>query len=230
MKKYKHIFFDLDHTLWDFYTNSKETLTELYDLHLTDYNFSFIDFFNKYTEVNEECWKEYRHGRMDKETLRVIRYSKAFNSFGVKDESLPLKFADDYLVRCPYKTNLIEGTVPLLESLAKKNYEMHIITNGFTEVQEIKMRECGLGKFFDKIVISEQLEYKKPHPSVFQHAMELTKTTASESLMVGDNLEADILGAKNVGMHGVYFNPDAIEHNEEVEYEVVKLMEIDEFL
>jgi len=224
---YDHIFFDLDHTLWDFEANSKTALQILFDNNLQNRDFTFDTFFSSYKEVNDFCWKQYRTGNMGKEELRVKRFADTFLKFGFKDDKLSNQFADQYLEISPYQTQLMPGTISLLGSLKNKGYPLHIITNGFEEVQTIKIRECGLNPYFDEIIISEQLKHNKPHPSVFRFAIEKVKTTAETSLMIGDNLEVDILGAKGVGMDGVYFNPKNIDHHEEVKFEVKSLSEIE---
>ena len=229
-KKYQHIFFDLDHTLWDFETNSKMALNILFDDHLKNASFSFDAFFSYYQHVNAFCWKQYREGKMTKEILRVKRFSDAFAQFDVHDADLAHLFADGYLELSPYQTNLMPGAISLLDYLKNKGYTLHIITNGFEEVQSIKMRESGLNPYFDQIIISELLEHKKPHPTVFLHALHLANTEALTSAMVGDNLEADILGAQNVGVDGIFFNPNGQTHDESVRFEIGSLAEIENIL
>lgn len=228
--KYQHVFFDLDHTLWDFESNSKNALQVLYEDYLIKREFSFDDFITYYKKVNDYCWKQYREGQMNKEVLRVKRFADTFVKFGFSDEKLANTFAEKYLEISPYQTQLMPGTISLLDYLVNKNYRLHMITNGFEEVQTIKMRECGLNPFFDKVIISEQLDYKKPHPSVFLYALDQANAAAETSLMVGDNLEVDIMGAQNVGMGGVFYNPKSVAHKENVTHEIIHLNKIKEFL
>ncbi len=228
--RYKHIFFDLDHTLWDFEANSRNTLKILFEEKLKNHHFSFDSFFKTYEKVNAICWKQYREGTMKKEILRVKRFADTFLEFGINDEDLGNYFADQYLEISPYQTQLFPGTISLLDYLKEKNYTLHIITNGFLEVQTIKITACNLQHYFEQIVISEQLKFNKPHPSVFQYAMKKAQAVPHNSLMVGDNLEVDILGAKNVGMDGVFFNPKMNLHQETVKFEVNSLEEIKSIL
>ena len=102
---------------------------------------------------------------------------------------------------------MFEGTIEILEYL-KDQYKLHIITNGFEEVQNKKMRKSGILHFFDHIITSESVGVKKPNPKVFKHALDMAKTSASSSVMIGDNLEADIYGAINCGMKAIHFNSE----------------------
>jgi putative hydrolase of the HAD superfamily len=231
MKTYQHIFFDLDHTLWDFDTNAKETLEELYLQHnLKTRNVpDAASFINTYKEINEACWALYRRNEMTKDVLRTIRFRKTLEHFGTKDETLSDRIGDDYVAACPLKTNVIPGTYELLDYL-KGKYPLHIITNGFEEIQDIKMRESRLTHYFQHRITSEQVGHKKPDARVFTHALEVTGAQLSESLMIGDSLEADVLGAKAFGMDQVYFNPESVTHNETVTHEISELIELKSIL
>ena len=231
-RKYQHIFFDLDHTLWDFDTNSTHALSVLYQDKLKNHGFSFEDFMSHYRKINEACWSQYRTGNMTKGILRVKRFFDTFLALGFEDEYLAKYFADTYLEISPYQTALMPGAHTLLSGLKSRDYILHLITNGFEEVQSIKIRECKLDTYFEEIIISEQVGYNKPHPKVFLHALERSNATPAHSLMVGDNYEADVLGAQHVGIDCVWFNPGyakSVENNE-AKYEVRSLLEINDLL
>jgi putative hydrolase of the HAD superfamily len=229
---YRHIFFDLDRTLWDFDRNSSEAITEigmelkLHDLGVTNMN----EFIRVYQKVNNECWDLYRKGQLEKKELRVIRFRKALEIHNIHDPDLADEFGNRYVQKSPRKTNLIAGTFEALEALSGKGYELHIITNGFEEVQYIKLEECGIRKYFSEVIISELIGHKKPHPVVFNEAMVRAGAVSQESVMVGDDLEVDILGARDVGMGQIYYNPEELPHKEDITHEINHLEQILEIL
>lgn len=231
-KNYRHLFFDLDHTLWDFATNSRAALHELFheyglaDRGLTD----FDTFYSTYVTVNDRYWSLYRAGKMGKKTLRKIRFSTTLQRFGIEDEYLGEKFSQGYIDRSPYQTALFPDCHDTLSYLKDKGYVMHVITNGFEEVQHIKLRESGLEQYFIEIITSEGVQARKPDPRIFAHAFERTGAAPSESLMIGDNLEADVAGALRSGMDAVYFNPEGVPHQDQVTLEIKGLKELVEVL
>ncbi|NVO01911.1 MAG: noncanonical pyrimidine nucleotidase, YjjG family [Bacteroidetes bacterium] len=224
IKKYKHLFFDLDKTLWDFEKNSKETLTELYNNYkLSEKNIESFDvFFEKYTEINIGLWDLYRKGEIKKEYLSLQRFELTFNKFGFSDVELAQTFANDYISISPQKTHLFPGAIEVLEELCIK-YELHVITNGFKEVQYKKLNNSGLNNFFKTIITSEEAGFMKPDPKVFLYALEKAEATASESIMIGDDLEVDILSAQNFGMDQIFVNYEAISHDEKPTFEITNL-------
>ena len=224
---YKHLFFDLDHTLWDFDANARETLLELYDVYeLPKLGIdSAEDFIEIYTEHNHRLWRDYHNGVISKEELRSSRFRLTFEHYQVPEQLIPKQFEDDYVKTCPTKTNLFEGTHEVL-SILKEKYKLHIITNGFLESQEMKMGRTNIRQYFDEIFVSEVIGLYKPDVALFNHALAVANTTAQESLMIGDSLEADILGAKNAGIDQAYFNPNNEKHNYDITYEIKSLYEL----
>jgi putative hydrolase of the HAD superfamily len=208
-KKYRHLFFDLDRTLWDFDKSAAETFAELYGkygLKARGIN-SVSDLYTVYTRHNNKLWDEYRHGRIEKKVLSSLRYFLTFKDFGIEDEKLAEVFGKDYLEISPRKVNLFPHATAVLDYL-KPKYNLHLITNGFSEVQETKLRVSGLGKFFKIVITSEEAGVKKPNPEIFRFALRKAAAEAADSLMIGDDFEVDIVGAKNVGMDQVLFDPE----------------------
>jgi putative hydrolase of the HAD superfamily len=233
MKQYQHLFFDLDHTLWDFNANSTHTLKLLFEQHALKERLqvSVEEFLVRYYQVNDEKWAQYRSGKIDKEHLRTTRFLDTFKLYGFNDASFSAQFDAAYIAQSPYQTRLIEGTLELLQYLVEKDiYKLHIITNGFNEIQDIKLKNSGLYPFFEVIMTSEKLGVTKPHAKIFMEALQQAKATRKNSLMIGDNLVADILGARNCGIDQVYFNPQRLEHKENITFEVGSLHEIKSFL
>ncbi len=232
MQKYKHLFFDLDRTLWDFDTNSKFALNDIY--HTFNLKGEGIDdvslFIDQYQIINEKLWGWYRMGNIKKHDLRRKRFTEALAYFGCNNEELGIKLDQSYINISPYQKALMPNTIETLEYLSDK-YEMHIITNGFEEVQAIKLANSGLQPFFKHMVTSERAMARKPDPIVFKLACSLANTNPSESLMIGDDLAADIDGARNVWMDQVYFNPAGNAHDrEDITFEIKALQELKSIL
>jgi putative hydrolase of the HAD superfamily len=227
MAKYTHLFFDLDRTLWDMERNAHETLSELFHRYgLAVRGVPSADVFvSHYNEYNNLLWDRYRRKLIDKSTLRALRFKQALAHFGIHDKKLAEQFDHDYITEAPRKTNLIPGAKELLDQLHGK-YELHIITNGFPEVQEFKMRNSGLDRYFGEVITSEGVGHAKPDKRIFQYASRVTKSTKEVSLMIGDDLHADIVGARDAGWDQVYFNPENGKHSEEVAHEIAHLSEI----
>jgi putative hydrolase of the HAD superfamily len=225
------LFFDLDHTLWDFDANARETLLELYDTYqLSELGIESAEkFIEVYTDHNHRLWRDYHNGLISKEQLRSSRFRLTFEHFELPEHLIPRQFEDDYVSICPTKTNLFEGTHEVL-SILKNDYKLHIITNGFLESQEMKMSRTNLKQYFEEVFISEVIGLYKPDIALFNHALVAVGAESHEVLMIGDSLEADILGAKNAGIDQVYFNPLSDPHNYEVTYEINKLHELLAFL
>jgi len=223
----KHIFFDLDHTIWDFDKNAEETLLELYQHYqLQQLGLSSAqEFILNYTVNNHALWAEYHLGKISKEHLRAERFKRTFIQMGIAPELVPHAFEDDYVRISPTKTNLFEGAVKVLEYLQMR-YELHIISNGFKETTLTKMSGSGLNCYFKNVIISEDVGVNKPDKAVFQYALDKAQANIQESIMIGDSLEADIYGAQNFGMQAIFFNPLKKEKPTDVLWEIYHLEEL----
>ncbi|MBS1620385.1 MAG: YjjG family noncanonical pyrimidine nucleotidase [Bacteroidetes bacterium] len=227
--KYRHLFFDLDHTLWDFEANATATLAELYtSLELekrgiTDFN----QFHKNYLLHNEKLWERYRNGFIRQEELRVKRMSLALLDFKIADEDLAREMSVRFLDLLPTRTILFPHTLDLLRYLQNKNYELHLITNGFEKTQHSKLKHSGLSDFFKEIITSEGSNSLKPHKEIFDFALEKTKASKNESIMIGDNIEADIIGAMNAGIDQVFVNHLKISINIRPTFTVHSLKEME---
>ena len=225
--KYHHIFFDLDHTIWDFDKNAEETLHELYGIYrLRELGLHSADLFiATYTRNNHQLWAEYHTGRITKNQLREARFKKTFLDLGMEPEIIPLGFEDDYVLLCPTKTNLFPDAHETLQYLQSK-YTLHLISNGFSESQGTKISKTNIGRYFQHVIISEVIGVNKPDKAIFEHALSLAQTTKEKSLMIGDSLEADVYGALNFGMDAIYFNPTRLDKPEDVPLQISSLKEL----
>ncbi|HEX8514809.1 MAG TPA: YjjG family noncanonical pyrimidine nucleotidase [Bacteroidia bacterium] len=227
MSQFKHVFFDLDRTLWDMDGNSYQTICELAVKHnLTERGIGPIDeFISKYKVINDQLWYDYSNDLVDKETLRSERFKRAFGLYGIRDEQLSQTFGNDYITYGPLKSQLIPHTIEVLEYLSSK-YKLHIITNGFQEVQLIKIENSNLKKFFNAVVTSDEARCKKPDTKIFEYSLNQAGALASDSIMIGDSLEADVIGARKSGLAQVFFNPERKAHTEKVTFEIASLKEL----
>lgn len=225
MSKIEHIFFDLDRTLWDFETNSKVALESIFnDLKLSNYIDTFDVFYQKYRVINARYWEDYSKGAVSKEELRLGRFHETLESFNVSDKSLGEEIGEKYIKRSPFQTNLFPGTKETLENLKNDDFRLHIITNGFKEVQFIKLENSGILHYFDDILCSEEVGVNKPDPKVFHTALKRTNAKNTESIMIGDDFNADIIGAERCGIRAVLFDPhDYYKKRQDVES--IKLLE-----
>ncbi|MBE9481390.1 MAG: noncanonical pyrimidine nucleotidase, YjjG family [Bacteroidetes bacterium] len=231
MKKYRHIFFDLDRTIWDFEKNARETFSEIYDKYeLKQKGVPSLEKFTKtYKYHNDLLWSYYREGKIKKEVLSIKRFKLTLNDFGIDDVFLATNIADDYVTISPLKTNLFPHSREILEYLYPK-YKLHLITNGFEEVQQKKIDVSDLRKYFKQIITSEEAGTKKPEKQIFLFALSKAKAKINESLMIGDDLRVDIMGAKSAGIDQVFVNYKNITHNNEITYEVNSLKELEDLL
>lgn len=209
MKTYTHILFDLDHTLWDFEKNSEETLYTLFDTYELGAfgKFDSTSFYKKYKFVNTLLWDQYNKGKINQQELREQRFVKTLTGLGLEAHQVPKGLSEAYTDLCPTKTAVFPYTHEVLAYLQPK-YGLHIITNGFKEVQAIKMSSSNLHGYFKEVVTSECCGYKKPDKRMFEHALERINVKPEECLMIGDNLECDIDGARAAGIDQVFFNPE----------------------
>lgn len=231
MKRYTHIFFDLDHTIWDFDRNAEEALNELFVLHELEALgvASAADFIATYTRNNHALWADYHLGKIDKETLRQTRFRKTFTDMGLHPDVIPVTFEDAYVELCPTKTNLFPHAHETLAYLQSK-YTLHIISNGFESATRRKIAGTGLAQYFQNIIISELVGVNKPDKAIFEHALQLSGAVKEESIMIGDSLEADVYGALNFGMDAIYFNPLKASKPDDVPVQIFSLSELNKLL
>ena len=206
-QRYKSLFFDLDDTLWDTAHNNKVCLEEIYTAYqFGSYYPSFEEFFNTYMPHNLQLWAKYRNHEIDRNTLIIERLLYVLRPMGIHDESFAWKLNNDFLSRTATKTRLIDGALDLLEYLTP-NYRLFILSNGFREIQSLKMQNSGLAPYFERIFLSEDVSIQKPHRKIFDYALKSSNSRRSESLMIGDSFEADIAGAQNARIDRLWFNP-----------------------
>jgi HAD superfamily (subfamily IA) hydrolase, TIGR02254 len=208
MRIYDHLFFDLDNTLWDFTTNSRLAMHEtLVQTKLLSQLPDFDIFFNEYEKINSALWNKYHTKQITKQKLISERFCLSFNVFGLDN----LNWGDInslYLENMALQNHLFQDTIETLEALKTKGYLMHIITNGFKEVQYKKIENCRLTPFFTKIFISEETQSIKPHREIFEYALKSTNAKKKKSIMIGDSWDTDIMGAINFGIDQVMFSRD----------------------
>ena len=207
MQQYKNLFIDLDDTLYDFSAASQESFRETYDLlHYDRFFKSFEHFYSLYEPYNLRLWHIYGEGKITKEELNKRRYSYPLEVVGIHDQELADTFCREALGRIPTKNKLIKGAIELLEYL-RPRYNLYILSNGFKELQSRKMRTAGIDKYFDALILSEDIGVNKPNRELYEYALQKTSSKVEESIMIGDMFETDIVGAENIGMKQIYFNP-----------------------
>lgn len=231
MKRYKSLFIDLDDTLWDTYHNNKECLKEVYTAHnFGRYYASFEAFFDIYWPHNMLLWEQYRNREIDKQFLIVDRFRYVLRPLGIEDDKTSLAINNEFLQRTTTKTRLVPGAIELLEYL-HPSYRLFILSNGFREVQSKKLINSGLAPYIERMVLSEDACIQKPHKEIFDYALRNTNSRRSESLMIGDCWEADIVGAHNSRIDQIWLNPDKLPAKGfEPTYTVTSLQEIKEIL
>ena len=234
MAKYRDLYIDFDDTLYDTHGNSVLALAELFDLLRLDRYFAEPQlFYDEYWKTNIDLWTRYSKGEITRDYLIVERFRRPL-SFGEglePTEAYCLEASDRFLDLCASKPGLVEGARDLMDYLKAKGYRMHMCSNGFREVQYKKLRSCGLDGHFDTVVLSEDAGYNKPAPEYFEYALRVTGAKRETTLMIGDNFNADILGAKRAGLATAYFNryPE-YPATEPVDYEVTALSELKNIL
>lgn len=223
----RHIFFDLDHTLWDFDKNSGLAFNSIFRKH--QIMVELEDFLKVYTPINENYWKLYREDKVSKEDLRYGRLKESFDGLKINVTDIQIKrLSIDYIDHLPSNNHLLEGAMEILDYL-HPTYKLHIITNGFKEVQHRKLESSGIMKYFTTITTSEDVGVKKPHPKIFEIALGNASANVEESIMIGDNLEADVLGAKQFGMQAILYNYYKNEFSEEY-HQVLEMKDLAKYL
>jgi putative hydrolase of the HAD superfamily len=230
-KSYKHLFFDLDRTLWDFDTNSYEALEEMFsefDLQQKGVQ-AFQNFHDRYKEINIGLWDEYRRGAIDRAFLSLHRFLNTLREFKIDDAELAEKMSQRYVDLVALKTKLFPDAIAVLTYLSNR-YQLHVITNGFADVQYRKLENGGMRQFFNKVITSEEAGVHKPAPGIFEYAFRVTGANPGESLMIGDDPEVDMEGAARSGMDQLFVNHDHMLVRTHFTYEVKCLREIMDIL
>ncbi len=226
MNQYRHIYFDLDRTLWDFNANSRAALAEIFQKYLlTKYFTDSDEFINVYNKHNDRLWDQYRRGNLTKTILRTKRFELTLREKKVKAEHLPEKMGEEYLRISPLKTILFPNAHEILAYL-RNSYKLYILTNGFLETQMQKLENCELAEYFSQIFTSESIGCHKPHSKIFHWAVSSVNAKKTECLMIGDDQLVDITGANSFGMDSVLFNPENMEQVVPSTYTIKNLKEL----
>jgi putative hydrolase of the HAD superfamily len=235
MSKYKHLFFDLDHTLWDFEANSRQTLHELFHtMQLQKIGVQDFDLFHKnYLAHNDVLWEKYRNGKIKVDELRWKRMWMALLDFKIADENLAKEMGNIFLDLLPTRKLLFPYTIEILDYLVNKNYRLHLITNGFEKTQHSKLKNSGLDKYFIEVITSERSNSLKPGKEIFEYAFQKTGAALPESIMIGDTIDVDILGGLNAGIDQVHVNhltkhPVPVKEDQLPTYTVFSLKELED--
>jgi len=230
--KIQHIFFDLDNTLWDHRKNAYLTIKDLFGKEeiTLKYNIDFEEFHFVYHEINERLWEQIRDGEIDKEYLRKHRFYDTFKRFGIDDLELSMFFEEHFLDKILNYNHLVEGTEYILDYLKAKDYTLHIISNGFQEVTERKCILSGIDHYFHTITSADSVGVRKPNAEIFEYSLGIAKAQKEESILIGDDWIADVVGAQNFGIDVIFF--DVLNENPEQEnLKVIKhLLQIKEYL
>ena len=229
---YKDLFFDLDHTIWDFELNSKETLWDLhlkYELEAKGIN-NFDEFYSIYSVHNHKLWDRYSKGFIKQEELRWKRIYLSLLDYKIADEALSKEMSVDYLTILPDKKNLFPYTIEILEYLKNKDYTMHLITNGFESVQFKKIKNSNLADYFTEVITSEVSNSLKPNKEIFEYALKVSNANVETSIMIGDNEDADIQGAINAGMDSIFVNHLQIQPTVPATHTIIHLKELENIL
>jgi len=228
MQNIQHVFFDLDHTLWDFEKNSDLTFQKIFKIN--DLSVDLHSFLEVYRPLNFKFWKLYREEKVTKSELRYGRLKNTFDAidFPISDTLIYL-IADQYIEHLADFNHLFDGAIEILDYLNQK-YTLHIITNGFEEIQTKKMINSKIYHYFEKVITSESVGVKKPNPKVFKHALEIANANIDQAIMIGDSIEADINGALGVGMKAIHCNFDTSLVPNNLFISVSSLLEIKKFI
>ncbi len=230
--KIQHIFFDLDNTLWDHRKNAYLTIKDLFEKEEISlkYNIDFEEFHAVYHKINEKLWEDIRDGIIDKEYLRTHRFYDTFNHFNVDDEELSGYFEEHFLDKILNHNELVEGAQYILDYLKAKNYTLHIISNGFKEVTERKCILSGIDKYFQTITSADTVGVRKPRPEIFEYSLSLSDATKENSILIGDDWIADVVGSQNFGMDVIFFDVFNEDKKDEGLKVIKHLLQIKDFL
>lgn len=230
-KNYTHLFFDLDHTLWDYNRNAGETLEELFiEFQLEEYtDYQSEEFIQVFYQVNNSLWEQFHKGKIPKENIRRKRFYILQEELGIDGFSQWESFQDAFIESCPKKGHLFPGTIKTLDVL-KERFQMNLITNGFRDIQSRKIKYSGLTGYFDNTITSEIASSQKPHPDIFHFAFRQSNASPETSLMIGDDQHSDIYGAKEVNMDQVLFNPEKRDVHQTPTYEINKIEQLIDIL
>lgn len=225
------IFFDLDHTLWDYDTNARDTLYEMFSaFKLAEMGVPvFEHFFRSFQEVNFELWDLYDRGLIKQEVLRLERFKRVMAKFDVCDDSICAHLNNRFMVECPKKSGLMPGAHDTLLYLSSR-YRLTIITNGFEEIQHMKIQSGKLGGYFDHVVTSQKAGCRKPNAAIFEMALTLNGVAPHEAVMIGDNPLTDISGAKNAGLHAVWLDAAKSEAPSTADFRIQALEDLKQIL
>ncbi len=228
--EYKCIFFDLDHTLWDYECNARDMLKDLHEsFNLQEMGICLDEFYAHFRVINLELWELYDRGLISNQIIRTQRFKRVLAKFSVDNEELNKRLSYEYLYGCPKKTQLVPHARETLEYLSQ-NYALTVVTNGFDEIQSIKLSSGNITHYFDHVITSQKAGSKKPAREIFEYALAANGLAPHEVIMIGDNLATDIRGARNAAIDTVYYNPTALNHTEVVSHEIRCLSELQRIL
>ena len=229
-RNYKCIFFDLDHTLWDYECNARETLFELHARYnLVERGIPFEQFHRHFTDINFRLWELYDRGKIDNAVIREQRFKKVLERFHVRDEKLSAALSYEYFHGCPKKSTLVPYAKEVLTYLSG-HYSLTVVTNGFEEIQSVKLSSGNITHYFDHVITSQKAGHKKPARQIFDYALSVNRLQCHQVIMIGDNLVTDIGGARNACIDTVFYNPAALAHTEKVNHEIRCLSELQNIL
>jgi len=227
LKHIKHVFFDLDHTLWDFDRNSELAFEQIFKINQLRVDHKL--FIKHYAPINLKYWKLYREEKIEKQKLRYLRLKETFDAVQIEiPDSMIYKLSDDYITHLTAYNHLFDDTLHILRAFSTR-YDLHIITNGFDKGQQKKMDGSNISQYFKTVTNSELAGVKKPNPIIFNYALNLAKAKPGESIMIGDNYEADILGALAVGLDVILFNYHNTKADENIK-QIKQLRELEIYL
>ncbi len=222
----RHLFFDLDHTLWDFDRNAADTLRALHTAHDLGRWFTADEFVVTYTRINHAAWEQFHCGAISQTVLRTSRFPDTFRALGAPPEAVPVGLGEAFIYECSGRSGTFPHAHTVLAELRARGYPLHIVTNGFRDSQHRKLSASGLAPYFTEIITTDCAGCAKPDPRIFALALARAGAHAAESVMIGDSLTADVRGAEAAGLTGVFFNPTGMVTAEPIRYEIRDLREL----